>query len=271
MVDILSGIVKAGILAASSLPEHHGMSIEWLLTNLVAGFLLPPLNGLVFVAFGWLALRRRPRLARLLVGTGFVLLWAQALPVVGNALLRGLEGETLDMTQARQAQAIVVLGGGRYRAAPEYGGDTVSDGTLPRLRYAAKLHRETGLPLLVTGGTPDGAGLSEGEAMRRVLVDELGVPVRWVEDASINTRENARFSVELLQRDGATRILLVTHAWHMPRAQHAFAATGLTVVPAPTLFHERPLTPLDFLPQGYGNTRLALHEWIGILWYRLRS
>jgi uncharacterized SAM-binding protein YcdF (DUF218 family) len=249
------------------------MSLEWLFTNLAAALLLPPLNGLVLIALGWLAMHRRPRLARPLVGIGLILLWVQALPLAGNALLRTLEGKPLDMVKAKQAQAIVVLGGGRYRAAPEYGGDTASEATLARLRYAAKLRRETGLPILVTGGTPDGTGSSEAEAMRRVLVDELGVPVRWVEGASINTRENARHSAVLLAGDGVTRILLVTHAWHMPRAVRAFEATGLAVLPAPTLFQRRSLTPLDFLPQAEGmkDSRHAIHEWIGMLWYRLRS
>lgn len=247
------------------------MSFEWLLTNIIAAFLLPPLNGLAFVAIGWMAIRRMPRLARWLVGSGLLLLWVQALPVVGNALLRTLEGAPLDRAQAQQAQAIVVLGGGRYHAAPEYGGDTVSEPALARLRYAAKLHKETGLPILVTGGAPDGGVRSEGEAMRHVLVEEFGVPVRWVEGTSINTRENARHSMALLAGDGVKRILLVTHAWHMPRAAQTFEATGLAVLPAPTYFERQPATPLDYLPRNYRRTRLALHEWIGILWYRLRG
>ena len=100
--------------------------------------------------------RCRPRLARICVVTGVSLLWLLALPVLGNSMLRSLEGEPLDHADLLQAQAIVVLGGGRYRDAPEYGGDTVGEATLVRLRYAAKLHRETGLPLLVTGGKPEG-------------------------------------------------------------------------------------------------------------------
>jgi len=247
------------------------MSPEWLLTNIVAAFLLPPLNGLLFFVPGWLAIRRMPRLARSLVGAGLILLWVQALPVVGNTLLRSLEGKPLDMARAGEAQAIVVLGGGRHRLTPEYDGDTVSEPSLARLRYAAKLHRETGLPLLVTGGAPDGGKISEGEAMRRVLTEEFGVPVRWVEEASINTRENAKLSAELLKQDGVTCILLVTHAWHMQRAERVFLAADLAVLPAPTLFQRRPTTPLDFLPQGYGKARTALHEWIGTLWYRLRD
>lgn len=202
------------------------MSISWLATNLLAAFLLPPLNGLLLAGLGWLLWLRRPRLARLLVGSGLALLFVLALPVVGNAMLRSLEGEPVSQEQMRQAQAIVVLGGGRYRGAPEYGGDTVSVPTLVRLRYAAKLHRETGLPLLVSGGKPDGGGTSEAEAMRRVLADEFGLPVRWVEGESDNTRENALFSAQLLKRDGVTRVLLVTHAEHMRRARRSFEQGG---------------------------------------------
>jgi len=247
------------------------MSTSWLLTNLVAAILLPPLNGLLLAGIGWMLWRRHPRLARTLVGLGLALLFILALPLVGNAMLRSLEGVPVSAVQLRDAQAIVVLGGGRYRAAPEYGGDTVGDATLLRLRYAAKLQRETGLPLLVTGGKPDGGELSEAETMRRTLTAEFGVPVRWVEGASDNTRENAMYSARLLKQDGITRVLLITHAWHMPRAIGSFATTGIAVAPAPTFFQSRPLTPLDFLPKSYDGARYAIHEWLGLLWYRLRG
>jgi uncharacterized SAM-binding protein YcdF (DUF218 family) len=247
------------------------MSISWLATNLLAAFLLPPLNGLLLVIAGWWLWHRRPLLARTFAGTGLLLLWLLALPAVGGAMLRTLEGGPLARADLQQAQAIVVLGGGLYRDAPEYGGDTVGDATLLRLRYAAKLQRESGLPLLLTGGNPDGGNLSEAEAMRRTLTGEFGVPVRWVESASNNTRESARFSAALLKPEGISRILLVTHAWHMPRAVQSFSEAGFAVSPAPTLFHHAPLSLLDFLPTQYGESRLAIHEWIGLVWYRLRS
>lgn len=249
------------------------MSVTWLLTNFVAAVLLPPFNGLLLAGLGWALWHRRPRLARGLVGAGLALLAVLALPAVGDAMLRSLEGEPIAASDLRQAQAIVVLGGGRYREAPEYGGDTVSDATLVRVRYAAKLQRATGLPLLVSGGKPDGDGPSEAETMRRVLTDEFGTPVRWAEGESDNTRDNALHSARLLKRDGVTRVALVTHAWHMPRAVRAFSAAGLAVSPAPTFFHREPLTPLDFLPQakGLNRSRDAMHEWIGMLWYRWRG
>lgn len=248
------------------------MSISWLVTNLLATFLLPPANGLLLMVVGWRLARRYPRLGRAAIVVGAALIAVLSLPVVGDTLLRGLEDGPLRRDQMPLAQAIVVLGAGRYRDAPEFGGDTVGEGALSRLRYAARLHRESGLPILVSGGRPDGGQLSEAEAMARALTDEFLVPVRWCEDGSDNTAENARRSAALLTPEGIDRVLLVTHAWHMPRARRAFEAAGLTVIPAATQFHEGARTPLDFLPQaeGLGRSRQALHEWIGLLWYGLR-
>ncbi|MCC6657479.1 MAG: YdcF family protein, partial [Rhodocyclaceae bacterium] len=171
----------------------------------------------------------------------------------------------LDRARAKDAQAIVVLGFGSYFAAPEYGGDTVGSGSLLRLRYAARLQRETGLPLLVTGGAPLG-GVAEGRSMQAALEREFGVKVRWVEDASADTRGNARLSAPLLREAGVKRVLLVTHAWHMRRALAEFSAAGLEAIPAPTGYESTgPLTALDFLPGpgGLWAGRIALHERLG--------
>ena len=248
------------------------MSLSFFLTNFVASLLLPPLNGLLPLALGWWLWHRRPDVARLLVAIGVLLIVIQSLPVVGILLTRRLEARPLELKRAN-AQAIVVLGGGRHRDAPEYGGDTVSDGGLVRLRYAVKLYRSTGLPLLVTGGKPDGGELSEAETMRRVLVNEFHVPVKWCEGESENSRESAVRTAKLFKKIGVSRVLLVTHAVHMRRAAEAFTAAGLEVTPAPTDFTGGPLTPLDFVPQsgGLATTGAALHEWIGILWYRLKA
>lgn len=248
------------------------MSISWLLSNFMAAFLLPPMNALLLLVAGLWIGRRCPRLARLLIGTGCLLLWLLALPMVGGFMLRTLEGEPLTAAALERAQAIVVLGGGVYPRAPEYGSDSVGDVTLVRLRYAARLQRESGLPLLVSGGRPDGAGvLSEAQTMQQVLVGEFGVPVRWLESASNNTRENARLSAERLRAEGISRILLVTHAWHMPRALMSFSGTGIEALPAATQFTRANLSLLDFLPASYTASRQAMHEWIGLLWYRLRD
>lgn len=248
------------------------MSLSWVIKNMVAAFLLPPLNGLLLLALAWIV-RRRRRLALCLAWAGGLLLAVLSLKPVGLALITSLESQvSVAVAKDSGAQAIVVLGGGRYRNAPEYGRDTVSEWTLVRLRYAAKLGRETGLPLLVSGGAPDGGGSSEAEVMAAILEGDFGVPVRWREAASEDTADNASESARILGAAGISRVLLVSHAWHLPRARSAFEQAGLAVIPAPTGFVAgTPLTPRDWLPGSMEFARTALHEWLGILWYCLRS
>jgi len=246
----------------------------FLLKKLLTALALPPAGPLLLAALGLLLIRRRPRLGKSLAWSGLALLWLLATPAVTKPMLAAVEDvPPLDIAQAKGAQAIVVLGGGSYHAAPEYGGDTVSRWTLDRLRYAARLQRETGLPLLVTGGAPLG-GVAEARSMRAALERDFGVKVRWVEDASADTRGNARFSAPLLRKAGMKRVLLVTHAWHMRRAQGEFAAENVTTIAAPTGYETTgPLTALDLLPGpgGLRTGRIALHEWLGGLVQRFTS
>jgi uncharacterized SAM-binding protein YcdF (DUF218 family) len=242
------------------------------LKKILTALALPPAGPLLLAALGLLLLRRWPRFGKSLAWSGLALLWLLATPAVTKPMLAAIEDvPPLDIARMKDAQAIVVLGGGSYFAAPEYGGDTISSGSLVRIRYAARLQRETGLPLLVSGGAPLG-GVPEGRSMQAALEKEFGVKVRWVEDASADTRDNARNSAPLLREAGVKRVLLVTHAWHMRRAQEAFAIEQLEVVAAPTGYEAQgPLTTLDFLPGpgGLWAGRIALNEWLGRLVQRL--
>ena len=247
--------------------------MSWFLTNLISTLLLPPLNLLLMAGTGLLIGRWRPQLGRILLITSLLLLWLCSTPYFTESALHSLEGPpTALVTHVQPADAIVVLGGGTYFNAAEYGTDTVSDATLVRLRYAAKLQRETGKPVLVTGGTPLDNALSEAQQMKAVLQQEFNVPVRWTEEASVNTMQNARFSYPLLQQAGIKRIYLVTHAWHMPRAIRAFRAAGFDVVAAPTAFTTHyQTTLLSLLPRAEGlrNSKIFMHEIIGLLWYQI--
>ena len=249
--------------------------MSWFTVNFISAFLLPPLSLLLGTLAGLLLLRAYPRLGRVLLTASLALLWLCSTPYFAEGALRLLESEIKAVdTHTQPADAIVVLGGGTYFHSPEYGSDTVGEYTLVRLRYAAKLHRETGKPLLVTGGKPLGNTLSEAQQMRAVLEQEFGVPVRWVEDASDNTLENAKYSYQLLQKEGIKRIYLVTHAWHMPRSIMVFRAAGFDVVPAPTAFTTRYQTDLlSFVPRAEAlhNSKVLMHELIGLLWYRIKS
>lgn len=249
--------------------------MSWFVTNLISAFLLPPLNLLLLGAAGTLLWHKRPRIARALVTASLALLWLCSTPYFAEGALHLLEGPPHAVNPGAQpADAIVVLGGGTYFHAPEYAGDTVDEASLVRLRYAAKLQRETGKPILVTGGKPLGNNLPEAQQMKTVLENEFKVPVRWTEDASANTLENALYSYALLQKAGIKRIYLVTHAWHMPRAAFVFRQVGFKVVPTPTAWTTRYKTGLlDFIPRAEAlrDSSIFMHEVIGLLWYRLKS
>jgi uncharacterized SAM-binding protein YcdF (DUF218 family) len=254
--------------------------MSWFTTNFIAAFLLPPLSLLLLLALGIILPYRRRKLARLLILAAFALLWIASTPYFAEGALHLLEEQTSPLDsrhpngQTQAADAIVILGGGTYFHAPEYAGrDTIGDATLARLRYGAKLQRETGKPILVTGGKPLGNSISEAQQMRVALEQDFRVPVRWTEDESENTLENASHSFLILQQAGIRKIYLVTHAWHMPRSAEVFRRAGFEVVEAPTAFTTRYQTDLlTFLPQATSlhDSKIFVHEVIGLLWYRVK-
>ena len=246
--------------------------LSWQLTNTLTALLLPP-GILILVMAGGLALRRRrPRLGTGLITGSLAALYVLSMPLTAHVLLANWEPPPR-VFKTGEGAAIVVLGGGKSHGAPEFGGDTVHGATLVRLRYAAHLQRRTGLPILVSGGSPEGSPQTEAELMQHTLQQEFSVPVRWVEGGSANTLDNARLSYRMLAAENIRSIHLVTHAWHMRRAQLVFEAAGFKVIPAATAYTTRyRLTILDVLPSALAlrDSALFFHEIIGIVWYRLR-
>jgi uncharacterized SAM-binding protein YcdF (DUF218 family) len=195
------------------------------------------------------------------------------MPVVASALVGAFGSvQPLDLAAARRAHAIVILGGGLRRNAIEYGGETLGRLTLERVRYGATLARELRLPVLVTGGRQRGWSRSEAEVMRDALQDEFSVAVRWAEPQARNTAENAEFTARMLLPAGIRRIVLVMHAFDVPRAAREYEAVGFEVVPAPTLLPGGdPVGPRSFLPNADALTTSSFvaYEWLGLLARRL--
>lgn len=250
----------------------------FLLKKIVAALILPP-AGPVLLAFAglWLASSRSQRWRRAglwLTSLSLLGLLALSLPLVGNALMAPLERyPAITPAQLKQVQAIVILGGGTYSNAPEYGGDTVGHASLERVRYGGRLVKQSGLPLLLSAGAPYG-GRAESESMREVLEQDFGVKVRWIETASRDTAENALFSARMLKKSGVRRIALVSHAWHLPRAIPLFEREGLKVVAAPTGFSTlSPSLMENLIPSGsaFGNSRKAIHEYLGQIYNRIKE
>jgi uncharacterized SAM-binding protein YcdF (DUF218 family) len=252
------------------------LSISWLITNLLAAFLLPPLSLVILGCLGWWLSKRSPFAGNTIIITSIALLLILSTGAGSRLLVAPLENRSLPVPNPRMvdAQAIVILGGGRSFAAPEDGGrDQPGTQTLARLRHGARLQRLTGLPVLVSGGAPDRGGESEAVVMARALREDFRIPVRWIEDTSENTAQNAAHAATLLRVADIDRVLLVTDAIHMPRAMQIFSKTGLKAMPAPTDFRsQKPLSAADFIPSAGSlqTSHYALHEWIGMAWYRIR-
>jgi len=242
---------------------------------LLKALILPPAMPLLIALVGLALLDRRRRLGRFLTTVGVLLLVLVSLPAVADFLVRFVDDSPpFAVAQAQSAQAIVILGGGTKRAAPEYGGETLSRLTLERVRYGARVARMIGLPVMVVGGRSEPTRETEAKLMRAVLQDEFGVPVRWIEDQSRNTHENAVMAAAILRPAGVTRVVLVAHGFDMPRATAEFAAAGIETIPAPTglLPAARERTLLDYVPsvEGLQWSYYALYELYGEAARRLR-
>jgi len=226
---------------------------------------LPPSGPLLIGVVGLLLWHRRPRLGYALCAAAIGSLWVLSTPIISDALVRATEGypalDPAHLTASQSsAQAIVILGGGVRRNAPEAGADAPGTHVDLRLIEGAKIARATHLPILVSGSARETA------AMRRFMQEDLQLPVRWVEGASSDTHENAVFSARLLKKQGIDRIILVTSSTHMVRAVAEFTAAGLSVTPAPAeMWTHDERAVLAFVPSilALERSHTAIYEWAG--------
>ena len=230
--------------------------------NLVGVVALPPVVLLLAALAGAVLAWRGRRAGGAVAVLGIAATLLLATPMASGLLLASLEGAAPAVLAA--PGAIVILGA---EASNGPGGSDVGPLTLERLRRGAALQRETGLPLLVTGGPPSPDTPPIAAAMRAALQQDFSVPVRWEEPAALNTGDNLRLAAAMLRQAGIGSAYLVTHAWHMPRAQLEAARAGLPVLPAAVPRPRRPDGRLaDWLPRAdcLAMSWLALHEWGGL-------
>lgn len=241
--------------------------------------IIPPVSLLILFVFGHLIKTRYPKIGRTVSNGAMLILLVISTSAGAWLLVAPLENleKPLVVTTTTGAQAIVVLSAGSLQNNPEYDNKAIPDYiALGRIRYAAKLYRDTGLPILVTGGKVGKANDQDSLAlgMARALEYEFAIPVKWHEDLSKNTRENAEFSALILKKTGVKHILLVTDAMHMRRAKFVFEQAGLQVTSAPTLFFSNDeLGLFSYLPsaEGLRRSHYAMYEWLGLAWYQMNK
>lgn len=243
----------------------------------------PPGSLLLLILLGLWLMRRRPGLGGTLIAlcTGGLWLmscvgtahWLQDSVLRPPPALSTAQIRALMRVPNQPPTAIVVLGAGRHRLAAEYGTSNLTQQAMVRLRYGVWLARQTGQPLGYAGGIgwAQIGERSEAETAAQIVQEDYGTSLRWTESRSRDTRENADLMVPILDAAGIKRIVLVTHASHMPRAMRAFrdaAGKRLVVLPAPVAAVTRDEQPLlDWMPsqQGFTLVHNALHEVLGLV------
>ena len=229
----------------------------------------------LLVAFAALAIWIRCRRLAILALASLLIL---SLPVVADSLWRVIEQQALRpaVSSAPHAQALVVLGGMTVDIRGEEGFETEWNENADRFWTGLELFKAGKAPrlFLMAGRLPwEKSQKTEGEWLRAKAI-EFGVPEKqiWLSPEVQNTQQEAQAVAKELP--GGT-ILLVTSAFHMPRARALFEAQGLNVLPFPVDFRvvENDTTILDFLPSAgaLATTTSAMRELLGRTYYWIRS
>jgi uncharacterized SAM-binding protein YcdF (DUF218 family) len=243
-------------------------------------FLITPSNLLIFCALGGALLAAATRLRR----AGLTLALAGGLGLALGGLAPLSEIALLPLEQrfppapddGPEPAGIIVLGGGIEAGLSEARAQViVNDAGERPITFADLARRFPRARLVFSGGSGFiGGGVSEADIVSR-HADALGLPrARLIlENRSRNTRENAAFSAEIVRPKAGERWLLVTSAWHMPRAVGCFRQAGFTVDAYPVDYRTRgwgdALRFNGFGSEGLLQLDLAAKEWIGLVVYRL--
>jgi uncharacterized SAM-binding protein YcdF (DUF218 family) len=173
---------------------------------------------------------------------------------------------------SQQVRWIVVLGGGHTSDPGLPVTSQISFDALARLTEAVRLYRKLpGVKLILSGGAIFDP-VSEAEIYFKTA-RIMDIPARdlILSDRARDTEEEARL---IQDRIGKDPLILVTSAFHMPRAVALFKKRGMNPIPAPAAYmvKMRPDdAPGDFFPSGEGfrKTQIFIHEYLGMLWSKL--
>jgi len=209
--------------------------------------------------------------------TGVIILVILSMPIVSDKLIAYLESdyELIKPSKVESADAIVVLSGMVKTIQTKNGLDYEWGEAADRIFAGIDLFKSNKAPVLIlTGGKlPWSIGVPEGEYLRDVAID-LGVPKKdiLITENVENTDQEAKAIKKILLLDNP-KVILVTSAFHMPRAQLVFEAAGINVIPFPVDFiiGAEKLTFMSFIPSAgsFSSTSFFVREMIGRTYYSL--
>lgn len=243
---------------------------------LYSTFLFPP--GIIIVALVALCFylyRKRSGFAKILtVLTLFFYL--STISLISDPLIGSLEKRYQPPSDVH-GDVIIMLGGGATLDTPNvHNQGHLSGFAANRLLTCAQLYQLLQVPIIISGGKVLETTGSEADIAKRILMG-LGVPEDMIiaENQSLNTTENAKYTKELMKKNGFTEPILVTSAFHMERSVLQFKKANLSVTPYPTDYQTNlrmQFQPHQLWPSAVAllDVSLALKEYVGILaikWY----
>ena len=254
--------------------------MHYFLSRSMGFFAVPSNTVAAFAGLGLLLLILRHRRAATVSGLALAVLLIASLSPFGNMLFTPLEQRFPYSAYPDQpVDGIIIIGGSYDTVSHSYESDIVlQEDTKPVSVVPDLARRYPNAKIIFSGGTSDTSnpGLSEAAIVKQIFVS-WGIPADRIltEDQSQTTEENARFSARLLQPTAQSRWLLVTSSYQMPRAMGAFRKAGFDVwaFPAGPRTHgwQDFWWPSSTATDNLRRVDLAIHEWLGLVDYRLRG
>lgn len=247
------------------------------LHSFIQPWLLPPGINIFLCILGFFIQFFSRLISKTILLIGFLSLWLFSTPFVAYQLIDLLQKQypLLNLTsKPEKNSAIVILGGGNS-VAPEYGNTVVlSDFTARRVDYAAYLHQQWHVPVIASGGKTFPSVPSDAKLMANTLRDRYQITTHSLEEDSINTADESKLLLPILNQHHFQTIYLVTNAWHMPRSMFIFRCRGIHAIPAPMGYfvYGPGYATISFLPNANAlmASSIAMHEFIGLVWYHLK-
>ncbi|MGO9379039.1 MAG: YdcF family protein [Dissulfurispiraceae bacterium] len=246
------------------------------LKKILTPFLLPPgiFISLLIISGLWSLIKKYWKfgLTNIFIA---LLMWSLSITPVSDIIMKGLEAD-LKIPANPEGDVIILLGGGVYDTVPDLSGTgSPSEDMTGRIVTAVRLQKKVHVPIIVSGGAVFKGNKSEAPIIRRFLMD-LGVPEDEiiVEDKSRDTSENANNTKIICDKKGYSKPMLVTSGLHMKRSVLSFDKAGMTVTPIPANLRTSSVRQYmwhDYLPllASFDNSAFAMHEYLGLLFYKL--
>ncbi len=254
----------------------------FLLKKIVAPFLFPVPLSILFSLAGLFLLffTRRRRTGKILVAVGVLIFALLSFGQISSKIIDPLEQQysayspALSQIESDPVAYVVVLGGGHVTDPTLPVTSQLSSPSLIRLVEGIRVYRKNpGSKMIVSGGRvfdplPEAKTLAAAAQVLGMKGDDI-----IMESDSKDTKDQALLIKKIV---GENRFVLVTSASHMPRAMALFRKVGMDPIPAPAghvLKQKRQLSPGQFFPSAVSlqKSERAVHEYLGILWARLRG